>query len=156
MDNFCSQTIKAIEMEHPNSGQRISYTFNAGILCIYPNFIQQLQFSFKIVGAETLKIINTSEDPNNPGFSLDIPVINNGNNPSVMFKTIWGRENLFLDTSFRTADYNYVCEVGEDYHTLAKKYPMTDNQFDILFCEDRKKLITPEIEQFVIELTFKE
>jgi hypothetical protein len=68
LDNFCSKIHEAIEIEHPNSGQKIQYTFNNGVLCFYSNFIQQLQFSFIVVGNETLKICNLTEDPNNPGF----------------------------------------------------------------------------------------
>jgi hypothetical protein len=63
---------------------------------------------------------------------------------------------LFLHARFSSATHHYVCEVGEDHHKLAKKFPLLDDQFDIRFSDDGRTLLTPEIEFFALELMFKE
>jgi hypothetical protein len=52
--------------------------------------------------------------------------------------------------------YGYVCEVGESYHKLAKKYPILNDSFDIWFIIDGKNIFTPEIDSLILELSFIE
>jgi hypothetical protein len=76
---------------------------------------------------------------------------------SINFFNIWNKTTLFLHASFsNTVKYNYVCEVNESYHKLAKKYPMLYDSFDIWFRIDGKTVFTPELDSFVLELAFKE
>jgi hypothetical protein len=83
------------------------------------------------------------------------PPNNDGHN--IYIFNIWDKIKLFLHSSFSISMKDgYVCEVGESYHKLAKKYPMFSDSFDIWFTIDGKKIVTPEIDSFILELSFLE
>jgi hypothetical protein len=96
-----------------------------------------------------------NENPNNSGHSLPYRLYDSQPIPAYQaLKTIWDRKRLFLFASFSSATNHYVCEAGEDYHKLVKKYALLDNQFDIWFSDDGKIMLTPDIEFFVLEFAF--
>jgi hypothetical protein len=132
LDNFCNKTSRYIEKEHPKGDLDIKYYYNIGYVIIDSNFPLGCNFRFRFLGQDTLKIFNVDCDPNDPGNSIYYDLYHQGNNSvSQTFITMWNRARLFLYTSFSSANNNYVCEVGGDYHKLAKTYPMMNNQFDI-------------------------
>jgi hypothetical protein len=75
----------------------------------------------------------------------------------IIFNNIWDRTRLFLHSNFTLSrKYGYVCEVGESYHKLVKKYSILSDSFDIWFTIDGKTIFTPEIDSLVLELSFIE
>jgi hypothetical protein len=69
---------------------------------------------------------------------------------------VWDRVQLFLHASFSEAKYNYVCENNESHYKFAKEYPLLYDSFDVWFSSNGTRLTTPEIDFFVLELTFKD
>jgi hypothetical protein len=69
---------------------------------------------------------------------------------------ICDRVQLFLHASFLDAKYNHVCKNNESYYKLTKQYPLLDDDFDAWFSPNDTRLTTPEIDFFVLELTFKD
>jgi hypothetical protein len=63
---------------------------------------------------------------------------------------------MFLHASFSDEKYNYIWENNESYHKLAKHYHLWDDLFNVWFRTNDKRLTTPEIDFFVLELTFKD
>ena len=106
-----------------------------------------------LAGPTSMSVFNIKEDVTNPVYSLAYLCTLNNN---MTFQTVWNRTRLFLRASFRIAKFNYACEVKEDYNKLSKKYPILGNQFDIWLNSDDETLFTPEIDFFVLELSFKE
>jgi hypothetical protein len=138
----------------------MNYYWEKGMITFYSNFPVLLNFSFVFLTMGTIQIFNATEDPNVPGNSIRYPLVDDPQNAQTIsqafYETAWDRTRLFLHASFSDTKNHYVCEVGEDYHKLAKTYPLIDNQLDIWFSEDGERLITPEIDEFILELTFKE
>jgi hypothetical protein len=62
---------------------------------------------------------------------------------------------LFLPANLSDAKDNSACDNNESYHKLAKQYHLWYDSFDIWLRTNGMRLTTPEIDFFVLELTYK-
>jgi hypothetical protein len=63
LDNFCNESNRLVNAEHPNFGLAMKYKYNMSMIEITSNFPQSLQYSFILVVDDTLRIFNDTEDP---------------------------------------------------------------------------------------------
>jgi hypothetical protein len=69
---------------------------------------------------------------------------------TITFHNVWDRTRLFLHSNFTSSmKHGNVCEVGESYHKLVKKYPVLSDSFDIWFTIIGKNIFTPEIDSLI-------